>query len=155
PDGALVPILAREIPTIENGGISRDGLSVTWRLKSGVVWHDGKPFTADDVVFTWEYSVDPATGSPRRGFAEDLERVERGDAHTIKLGVQRPTGYWAAQFRGWGLIIPRHVFAPFKGDKSREAPANLRPVGPGPYRIVDFKPGDAVRAELNPQYHVP
>ena len=51
--------------------------------------------------------------------------------------------------------MPKHVFEPFKGAKSREAPANLKPVGTGPYRIVDFKPGDTVRAELNPTYHVP
>ena len=53
------------------------------------------------------------------------------------------------------MIIPKHVFEPFKGGKSREAPANLKPVGTGPYRFVDFKPGDIVRAELNPNYHVP
>ena len=54
-----------------------------------------------------------------------------------------------------GQIIPKHVFEAFKGAKSREAPANLKPVGTGPYRYVDFKPGDMVRAELNPNYHVP
>jgi len=52
PDGNLVPMLAAEIPNIENGGVAADGLSVTWKLKTGVKWHDGQPFTADDVVFT-------------------------------------------------------------------------------------------------------
>src|SRR5262245_2756418 len=70
PDGSLVPILAREIPSAENGGVSRDGLAVTWKLKPGVAWHDGKPFTADDVVFTWEYTADAATGSPRLGVSQ-------------------------------------------------------------------------------------
>ena len=60
PDGNFVPILAAEIPTLQNGGLSKDGKSVTWRLKKNVAWHDGKPFTADDVVFTWEYAADPA-----------------------------------------------------------------------------------------------
>ena len=55
-DGNLVPILAAEIPTRENGGLAADGKSVTWKLKRGVTWHDGKPFTADDCVFTWEYA---------------------------------------------------------------------------------------------------
>ncbi len=155
PDGALVPVLAREIPSVENGGVSRDGLSVTWKLKPGVVWHDGRPFTADDVVFTWQYTADAATGSPRLGSAQDLERVEPVDSHTVRLVFKSPTGYWATQWCGWGLILPRHVFEPFKGAKSREAPANLRPVGTGPYRITDFKPGDMIHAELNAHYHVP
>ena len=53
------------------------------------------------------------------------------------------------------MIVPKHVFDPFKGAKSREAPANLKPIGTGPYRLVDFKPGDIVRGEANPAYHVP
>src|SRR5471030_490056 len=57
-DGDLIPVLAAEIPSIENGGLAKDGLSVTWKLKQGVKWHDGKPFTADDCVFTWQYAAD-------------------------------------------------------------------------------------------------
>ena len=155
PDGTLVPILAREIPSLQNGGVSRDGLSVTWKLKPGVLWHDGKPFTADDVLFNWEYADDPATATPRSGTAQELERVDRIDAHTVRLVFKRPTPYWATQFCGRGCMLPRHVFEPFKGARSREAPANLRPVGTGPYRFVDFKPGDLIRAEINPHYHVP
>src|ERR1700676_194496 len=56
PDGNLVPVLAAEIPSQENGGLAKDGLSVTWKLKQGVKWHDGNPFTADDCIFNWEYS---------------------------------------------------------------------------------------------------
>ena len=62
-DGNLNPILAAEIPSIQNGGLAADGKSVTWKLKPGVKWHDGKPFTADDVVFNWEYASDPATAA--------------------------------------------------------------------------------------------
>ena len=62
-DGNLVPILAAEVPTKDNGGLSADGRSVTWKLKRGVTWHDGQPFTADDCVFTWEYAKDPATAA--------------------------------------------------------------------------------------------
>ena len=63
PNGNLVPMLAAEIPDIENGGVAPDGKSVTWKLKRGVQWHDGQPFTADDVVFNWEYASDPATAA--------------------------------------------------------------------------------------------
>src|SRR5712671_7677178 len=62
-DGEMFPVLAAEIPNRENGGLAADGMSVTWKLKRGVQWHDGKPFTADDVVFNWEYASDPATAA--------------------------------------------------------------------------------------------
>jgi peptide/nickel transport system substrate-binding protein len=152
PEGSIVPVLAAEVPTVQNGMVARDGLSVTVKLKKGVQWHDGKPFTADDVVFTWEYAADPATLAVSSGSYREIARVEKLDPHTVKIVYKSPTPFWATAFRG---IIPRHVFEPFKGGKSREAPANLRPVGTGPYRIVDFKPGDIVRAEIFPAYHEP
>jgi peptide/nickel transport system substrate-binding protein len=156
PDGNLYPVLAAELPSLENGAVAKDGLSVTWRLKKNVQWHDGKPFSADDVVFNWEYAADPATATVWAGPYKDIVRVDKLDSHTVKLVFKKPTPFWAEAFCGYsGQIIPRHLFEPYRGAKSREAPANLRAVGTGPYRFVDFKPGDVVRAELNPQYHVP
>ena len=150
PDGNFVPVLAAEVPTLQNGQVARDGLSVTVKLKKGVQWHDGKPFTADDVVFTWEYAADPATLAVSSGSYRDIARIDKLDTHTAKIAYKTPTPFWANAFRS---VIPRHVFGPFKGGQSREAPANLKPVGTGPYRIVDFKPGDIVRAEIFPGYH--
>ena len=63
----LCPILAADIPSLDNGGLAKDGTSVTWKLKKDVVWHDGKPFTADDVIFTWEFAADSATGATTTG----------------------------------------------------------------------------------------
>ena len=79
PDGNLVPILAAEMPSVENGGVARDGLSVDWKLKRNVSWHDGKPFTADDVVFNWEYASDPATAAISSGVYKEVKRVEKID----------------------------------------------------------------------------
>src|SRR5262245_5538952 len=155
PDGNLVPFLAEEIPNAQNGGVAKDGKSVTWRLKKGVQWHDGKPFTADDCVFNWEYSADPATASVNIGTYKDI-KVEKIDSHTIKVVFQKPTPFWADPFVGVrGMLIPKHLFEAYKGDKSREAPTNLKPVGTGPYRFMDFKPGDMVRGDVNPNYHMP
>ncbi len=155
PDGTLTPTLAAEIPSVQNGGVSKDGKSVTWRLKKGVAWHDGKPFTADDCLFTAEFAADPATASVSIGTYKDV-KVEKVDSHTIRVTFQKPTPFWADPFCGVrGMVIPKHLFEAFKGSKSREAPNNLKPVGTGPYRFVDFKPGDAVRGELNPNYHMP
>jgi peptide/nickel transport system substrate-binding protein len=155
PDGTLTPTLAAEIPSVQNGGVFKDGKSVTWRLKKGVAWHDGKPFTADDCVFTWEFAADPATASVSIGTYKDV-KVEKVDSHTIRVVFEKPTPFWADPFCGVrGMVIPKHLFEAFKGSKSREAPNNLKPVGTGPYRFVDFKPGDVVRGELNPNYHMP
>jgi peptide/nickel transport system substrate-binding protein len=154
-DGNLVPILAAEIPTRENGGLAADGRSVTWKLKQGVQWHDGKPFTADDVLFNWEYASDPATAAVTIGTYKDV-KVEKVNDFTVTVRFAKPTPFWADAFVGTnGMLIPKHLFASYKGAGSRDAPANLKPVGTGPYRFVDFKPGDLVKGELNPNYHQP
>jgi len=156
PDGQLVPVLAAGVPTLANGGVARDGTSVTWQLKPGVTWHDGKPFTADDVVFTWEFAADAATAATTFGIYRDVERVERVGAHAVKVVFKQPNPFWADPFCGSaGMVIPRHVFSAYRGARSREAPANLKPVGTGPYRLADFRPGDLVRADINAAYHVP
>src|SRR3989442_1536209 len=156
PDGNVVPVLAAEAPSLQNGQVARDGMSVTWRLKKNVVWHDGKPFTADDVVFNWEYVMDPGTAAVTSGQYRDIVRIDKLDGHTVKIVFKTPPPFWSAAFCGpTGRIIPKHLFQAYKGDKSREAPTNLKPVGTGPFRFVDFKPGDIVRGELNPTYHVP
>jgi peptide/nickel transport system substrate-binding protein len=154
-EGNLIPMLAEEIPSVQNGGLARDGMSVTWKLKKNVQWHDGKPFTADDCLFNWEYAGDPATAAVTIGTYKDVV-VEKLDSHTVRVRFRKPTPFWADAFVGTrGMIIPKHLFEPYKGGKSREAPANLKPVGTGPYRFTDFKPGDMVRGVLNPTYHLP
>ena len=153
-EGDLVPVLAAEIPTLDNGGLGEDGKSVTWKLKQGVKWHDGKPFTADDCVFNWEYAADPATAAVTIGSYKDV-KVVKVDDHTIRVEFAKPTPFWADAFVGTrGMIIPKHLFEPYKGAKSREAPANLVPVGTGAYLFVDFKPGDLVQGKINPNYHM-
>jgi peptide/nickel transport system substrate-binding protein len=153
PEGNYIPMLAAEVPTLQNGGLARDGLSVTWKIRRNVQWHDGKPLTADDFVFTWEYAADPATTAISQGTYKDVARIDKLDAHTMKIVYKVPYPAWFQTFGGTACVLPKHIFEPFKGAKAREAPANLKPVGTGPYRIVDFKPGDAIRAELNPSYH--
>jgi len=155
-EGNLTPILAAEVPTRDNGGLSPDGTTVTWKLKRGVKWHDGQPFTADDVVFNYEYAVDPATAATTSGSYTGLKSVEKVDDHTVRVVFKEPTPFWADPFVGVvGMLIPKHVFGEFKGATSRDAPANLKPVGTGPYKFVDFKPGDILRGERFADYHVP
>ena len=153
-EGNLIPALAAEIPTRQNGGLAADGRSVTWKLKRGVKWHDGRDFTADDVVFTAAYAGDPAASMTTVATYRDI-KVVKVDSHTVRVEYPKPTPFWAEALVGTvGMILPKHVFEPFMGAKSRENPANLKPVGTGPYKVVDFKPGDMLRAEANKDYHV-
>ena len=154
-EGNLVPILAAEVPSFESGTMSKDGLTVTWKLKKDVKWHDGQPFTADDCVFNWQYAGDPATAATTIGTYKDI-KVEKVDDYTIKIHFAKPTPNWSDAFVGQrGMIIPKHLFADYSGSKSRDAPANLKPVGTGPFKFVDFKPGDLLKGEINTSYHQP
>ncbi len=153
-DGNLVPVLAAEVPTRANGGLSADGKSVTWKLKRGVKWHDGKDFSADDVVFTAQYAGDPAAAMTTISVYKDI-KITKVDSHTVRVDFPKPTPFWAEPLVGSvGLILPKHVFEGYMGAKSRDNPANLKAVGTGPYKVVDFKPGDTLRAAANMDYHV-
>ena len=154
-EGNLFPVLAAEIPSQENGGLAEDGKSVTWKLKQGVKWHDGTPFTADDCVFNWQYGRDPATAAVTIGKYQDVQ-VEKVDDHTVKVIYPQPQPFWADTFVGnYGCLIPKHLFEKFTGAASRDAPTNLAPVGTGPYKFREFRPGDLVAGTINMDYHEP
>jgi len=109
----------------------------------------GKPFTADDIVFNWEYA---AIRHPRHHISsyKDIARIDKLDSHTVKLTFKNPTAVWRMLLRYRGMIIPKAHVRAFKGAKSREAPAKLQAVGTGPYKDVDFKPAtSSARAQLD------
>ena len=154
-DGDMIPILAAEIPSIEKGTVARDGRSVVWKLKRNVKWHDGRPFTADDVVFNREFAADPAAGCATISSYSDI-RAEKLDDHTVRVVFATPQPFWADAFvAGRGLLIPKHHYDAYRGERARQAPANLKPVGTGPYRITDFVPGERIRGAANSDYHEP
>jgi peptide/nickel transport system substrate-binding protein len=151
PAGNLIPMLAAELPSKANGGVAADGKSVLWKLKPGVKWHDGQPFTADDVVFNWRYATHPETAAVTIGYYEGTS-FEKVDALTVRVRFDKPTPYWPGVY-SLAQLIPQHLFKDYIGAKSREAPNNLKPVGTGPYKFVEFKPGDLLRASINTNYH--
>lgn len=153
PDGNLVPFLAAEIPSLENGGLDKSGKVVTWKLKPNAKWHDGKPFTAEDCVFNWQYASNPEVAATTLGVYAGMT-VTKVDDHTARIEFKEPTPFWADAFVGArGLLIPKHQFEKFNGANSRDAPANLAPVGSGPYLFESFNPGDLIKGKLNPDYH--
>src|SRR5205814_9993002 len=106
---------AAELPSPQNGAVARDGTSVTWRLKRNVAWHDGKPFTADDVVFNWEYVMDDATTAVTAGEYREIKSIDKVDSHTAKITFKKPAPFWSQPFCGpTGQIIPKHLFEAFK-----------------------------------------
>jgi peptide/nickel transport system substrate-binding protein len=106
-------------------------------------------------LFNWEYAKNPAVAAVTSGSYKDIN-VVKVDSHTVRVEFQKPTPFWADAFvASRGMIIPKHLYQNFAGANSRDAPANLRPVGTGPYRFVSFTPGDMLRGELNPNYHMP
>mgnify|MGYP001066407370 CR=1 FL=1 len=152
-NGKIVPLLAAEVPTRENGGLAADGKSVTWKLKSGIKWSDGNPFSADDVVFTYEYVTDPKTAATSIAIYADVAKCEKVDNLTVKLTFKDVTPGWFRPFFGvGGNILPKHVFEKDKGEGARNSPNNLKPVGTGPYKVTSFAPGDAVTYVINENY---
>ncbi len=155
PDGRLVPKLAAEIPALGKG-VAPDGKSVTWKLLPAVIWSDGQPFTAKDVKFTFDYVSNEATAATTIQYFKGVESVQVVDDHTVTVSFKEPSPGWFTVFTGVnGMILPEHLLKDAIGEKARTDLFNLKPVGTGPYKVDDFKPGDSVRYSINMQYRDP
>ena len=154
PNGVLAPALAEEIPTLENGGLSADSLSITWKLKDDLKWSDGSEMTADDVVFTWRYCVDEGTGCTAKDVFAGIRAVEALDSRTVRISFEAATPYPYQAFVSAGSpIISQAQFANCIGEAARDCDdEHTAPLGTGPYRIVSFVPEAEVRYERNPHY---
>ncbi|BAQ64443.1 peptide ABC transporter substrate-binding protein [Geminocystis sp. NIES-3709] len=156
PNSELIPVLASEIPTVENGGIAKDGKSIVWKLRNDVKWSDGQPFTAKDVVFTYEFITNPKVGSGNAKEYNNVEKIEVLDDYTVKIIFKEVNPAWDSVFVGSaGMILPSHLYSKYNGENARSAPYNLNPIGTGAYSVVQFKPGDSVIYQPNPHYRYP
>lgn len=144
--GNLLPILAAQVPSLQNGGVAADGRSVTWRLRQNVSWSDGAPFTADDVVFTYEFITSKEFTAATRSSYEVISTVVKLDDYTVRLDFKQPNPAWSLPFVGArGVILPRHIFQPYLGPDIAKAPVNTTGmVGTGPYRLVSFRPQEVL-----------
>jgi peptide/nickel transport system substrate-binding protein len=144
-DAELIPFLAAEVPSLENGQVAADGTSVTWKLKQDVKWADGEPFTADDVLFTYQYITNPDVKSSSAESYSEVKSVEELDDYTVRVNFKRPTAAWYAPFVGsFGMIIPRHIFEAYNGANFADAPANLQAIGTGPYFVNEYRKEDVL-----------
>lgn len=131
----------------EKWEISPDGRELTFHLRRNVTWHDDKPFTADDVVFTVERIRSEKEPTVWRGYFVSVESVTAPDPYTVKIRYKEPYGAALASFT-FG-IIPKHLF---DGKPLADAPANRAPVGTGPFRFTRWTPGRQILLEANPTY---
>lgn len=156
PDGTILPILAAEVPTVANGGVSEDLTTITYKLREGVKWSDGTDFTADDVIFTWQYCTDPATGCSNATTFAGVTTVEAIDPLTVKITFEGPQPFPYNPFGGQlSPIIQMAQFADCIGAKAQEcSEQNNAPIGTGPYKVKEFKPGDVVVYDINENYRV-
>lgn len=154
PDGELYPRLAVEIPTVANGGVAADLTSITWTLRDGLLWSDGSEVTAEDVVFTWRYCTDEATGCTASDAFSGIASVEAADARTVRITFERPTPYPYSAFVGAGTpIISSAQFAGCVGAAAVTCDSqNMAPLGTGPYRITTFSTNEGAAFERNPHY---
>ena len=155
--GELVPYLAAEIPTVENGGVSADLTSITWKIAPGLLWSDGSAVTAADVVFTWTYCTHPEGGCAQLAKFEGITNVEALDDLTVKVtfGAPKPNPY-GAFVGGQSPIIQKAQFENCLGAKAQECTdANFGPIGTGPFRVTEFRTNDVIQLEANPNYRDP
>ena len=155
--GDMVPYLAVEIPTVSNGGVAEDLTSITWKIKPGLKWSDGTPFTANDVKFTAEYCMNTDMGCAYLAKYEGVESVEVIDDLTAKVNFSQPTPIPYGPFMGYQApVIQAAQFADCLGAKAQECTdANFRPIGTGPFVVDEFRPNDVISLSANPNYRDP
>ncbi|MCO5731783.1 peptide ABC transporter substrate-binding protein [Rhizobium sp. SSA_523] len=156
-NGKMVPRIAADIPTRENGGVSADGTSITWTIRDGLQWSDGTTVSAEDVVFTWRYCTAPGGGCAQKAKFDGVRAVEAVDRRTVKITFGEPVSYPYAPFVG--ALSPVIQQAQFKDCLGERAPsctqANFGPIGTGPFLVKDFKANDVVTFTANPHYRDP
>ncbi|MBI4608286.1 MAG: peptide-binding protein, partial [Candidatus Rokubacteria bacterium] len=144
-DFNLVPSLA------ESWEVSKDCLTLTFRLRKDAKWHDGHPFTAEDVRFTYETMIHPKTPTAYKEDFLAVQSLEVLDPYTVRVMYPKP---YAQALESWGIyMLPKHLLERYVVEgRLREAPQNRRPVGAGPYRFVEWKSGEKIVVVANPDY---
>ena len=154
PDGTLVPDLAESIPTLENGGVSEDLTTITWKVKEGVVWSDGSPLTLDDFIFTWQYCTHEEGGCSSTQFFEDVVNMEDIGDNQLKItfGVPKPYPYNPFVSQS-SVVLNSQQFADCMGiNMAACTEQNFGPIGTGPFMVEEFRPNDVVTYVANPNY---
>ncbi len=154
--GELTAWLAAEVPTVANGGVSEDLMSITWNIAPGILWSDGTPFTSADVKFTADYCMNPDMGCAQLTKFDGVTSVEAIDDLTVKVTFDKPTPFPYGPFVGGeSPIIQAAQFADCTGAKAPECTEqNFGPIGTGPFVVTDFRTNDVIQMVANENYRV-
>jgi peptide/nickel transport system substrate-binding protein len=155
--GEVIARLAEQVPTVENGGVSADLTSITWKLKPGLLWSDGTPVTSKDAKFTYDYCTHPDGGCAQASRFEGIASIETPDDLTVKITFTGPKpNPYQAFVGGTSPIIQAAQFANCLGAAASTCTdQNFMPIGTGPFRVTEFKTNDTVSLEANPNYRDP
>ena len=148
-DGVFHPRLAREVPTVDNGGISEDGMKWRVKLRDDVHWHDGTPFTAEDVKYTIELQADPNFRAMRRTGHEHVRNIEIISDHELTWEMAEPFAPYAA-ILSWTFMVPKHALG--AADNPNEAPFNNNPIGTGAFKFEERVSGNYIMLRANEDY---
>ncbi len=155
PDSRLIPNLITEVPTVENGLLAGDFTSVTYNLLDGVLWSDGQPFTANDVVFTWNWIMDDANGAVFQETYGQIATMEAVDDLTVRVTYDQPNPTWSDTQTGSGgsVVLPEHILK--DGGQAAADAFKSNPIGTGPYKVESFSVNDQVTYIVNENYREP
>lgn len=145
--GEWLPDLALEVPTLQNGGVSQDGLTVRYKLRPGVTWHDGKAFTAEDVKFTWQTIMNPKVSVISRDGYNKIAAIDTPDSHTV---IVRFKEYYAPHLTLFTSILPKHIL---EFEDINKSSFNRAPIGTGPFKLKEWRLAEAVVLEANTAYY--
>lgn len=158
-DGNFEPWLAAEMPSLERGTwkVLEDGrMEATWKLRRDVKWHDGAPFSARDLVFGWQVTLDPQFAALEAATLKRMESVTAPDDHTLVILWKDLFIFANLLVRGGMPPMPRHILeAPYRGEAATLAGHpyfTTEFVGQGPYRVTSFEPGQGIRFDAFGDY---
>lgn len=146
--GERYPLLATEVPTTANGGVSADGKTVTYKLRK-TTWHDGTDFTCDDLVFTWKVIMTPNTGALDTGTYKDIDTIECPNPNTAVMKFKTFRADWIRLFSGIGVPMPKNAGKP---EDFKTWAWNRKPIGTGAFKVDEFITGDHITLSRNDKY---
>ena len=151
--GKFVPEVALQVPTLQNGGISPDGLTITYHLRHGIMWQDGVPLTAKDVIFTWRAIMNTSNNVQTRTGYDQIADVTAPEPYTVIVHMKAkyaPIISYFMGLQGGGPILPEHVLG--KYPNFNQVPFDTKPIGSGPFIVSEWVHGDHITLTANPHY---
>ena len=153
PDGNLVPAAVTQVPTLANGGISRDGKTIVLRFRHGMRWSDGAPYDARDLAFTWRAVMDPKNNTRVTTGWDDITAIDLPDPLTARVHLRTVNAGILGTFAVGGAGFPPLPAHALRGlDDLNHAAFNAKPISSGPFVLTAWNHGQSLEFAPNPYY---